>query len=293
MNRNILATGTEGFIGNNFLAQAEKQNFNIFRLDRESENWDAEKYLHKLEKIVKDRKFNSVVHLGAIASTNYINKKTLYGYNVEAVEIIANFCSKTATPLIFVSSAAIYGNEKGKLSAYAKTKLDGELILKNTPNLRYIALRLFNTYGFNEIKKDTMKSFISDSIISGLLRKTISIWTLNEMKLGAQSRDFIHVSDVNKIILKLIDKSQYSNETVDLGSGQSYKFIELANFIKSLEPEIKIEFRDPPAEYDRSFYQEYTCADISWLQSFEDGEILTKPFEVIPDMIRKYHRLLK
>ena len=50
MNRNILATGTEGFIGNNFLAQAEKQNFNIFRLDRESENWDAEKYRESINR---------------------------------------------------------------------------------------------------------------------------------------------------------------------------------------------------------------------------------------------------
>lgn len=293
MNKNILVTGIEGFIGSNLALRAAKSNLNVIGLSREKENWDAVEYINKLKKITKNKKFESVVHFGAIASTRIIDEKIIHGFNVEAVEIIANFCSQTDTPLIFASSAAIYGNKNNSLSYYAETKLKGESILKDTRNLRFTALRLFNTYGFNEIGKNEMKSFISDAIISGLLRKKILIWKFNDLKIGSQSRDFVHVSDVNKTILKLIYKSRYLNEILDLGSGQSYKFIDIANLIKALDKDVEIESTDPPAGYDKSYYQQYTCANVSWLKLFNDGIEPKNPFEVIPELAKHYKKYFK
>lgn len=293
MNKNILVTGIEGFIGSNLALRAAKSNFNVIGLSREKENWDAVEYINKLKKISKNKKFECVVHFGAIASTRIIDEKIIHGFNVEAVEIIANFCSQTDTPLIFASSAAIYGNKNNSLSYYAETKLKGESILKDTRNLRFTALRLFNTYGFNEIGKNEMKSFISDAIISGLLRKKILIWKFNDLKIGSQSRDFVHVSDVNKTILKLIYKSRYLNEILDLGSGQSYKFIDIANLIKALDKDVEIESTDPPAGYNKSYYQQYTCANVSWLKLFNDGIEPKNPFKVIPELSKHYRKYFK
>ena len=292
MVKNILVTGVEGFIGSNFALQAKKKNFNVIGLKWEKANWDAAQYENYLSEITKNVEIESVVHFGAIASTKFTNKQMLNGFNVEAVQVIADFCALKNTPLVFASSAAVYGNADNYLSPYAHSKMQGELILKNTPGLNFIILRLFNTYGFNEIRKNDMKSLISDMIMSSLQYKKISIWKFSNLQAGLQSRDFISVLDVNSIILKLIISASYPNLTLDLGTGQSYKFIELANFVASINPETVIELTDPPIEYDRSFYQGYTCANMTWLETFDIGIEPIKPYKKIPELLDQYRKIL-
>jgi len=293
MSKNILVTGIEGFIGSNFALQAKKKNYNIVGLTWEKPNWKVVDYEINLFEITKDLELEAVVHFGAIASTRFINKQMLYGFNVEAVQVIANFCALKNTPLIFTSSAAIYGNAGNYLSPYAKSKVQGELILKNTPKLKFASLRLFNTYGFNEIHKQDMKSLISDMIISSLQNKEILIWKLDNLQAGLQSRDFINVLDVNEIILKLVIEARYTNEALDLGTGKSYKFIDLANFIALINPEIEIKLADPPIEYDRSSYQRYTRADMSWLDAFDIRIAPLDPYKIIPGLINQYKDFLE
>lgn len=293
MTKNILVTGIEGFIGSNFALQAQEKNYNIIGLTWKKPNWNAVEYENYLFEITKDIELESVVHFGAIASTRFVNKQMLYGFNVEAVQVIANFCALKDTPLIFASSAATYGNADNYLSPYAKSKMQGELILKNTPKLKFVALRLFNTYGFNEIHKQNMKSLISDMIISSLQNKEILIWKFGNLQAGLQSRDFINVLDVNEIILKLIIEARYTNEALDLGTGKSYKFIDLANFIALINPEIEIKLTDPPIDYDRSFYQKYTCADMSWLEAYDMGTAPIDPYSIIPGLINQYKSTVK
>ncbi len=293
MVKSILVTGIEGFIGSNFEFQAKKLNFNVIGLKWNKTNWNVDDYKSYLYEITKDMKLESVVHLGAIASTKFIDKQILNGFNVEAVQVIADFCAQKNIPLIFTSSAAVYGNADNNLSPYALSKMQGELIIKNTKGLNFIALRLFNTYGFNEIGKNDMKSLISDMIISSLDSKKISIWQFDNLQMGSQSRDFISVQDVNKIILEMIISSRYVNQTLDLGSGHSYKFIDLANFIALTDPEIVIELTDPPVGYDRSYYQRHTCADMSWLNTFDIGIKPTLPYIKIPELIEQYKKFLK
>jgi len=292
MTKNILVTGNEGFIGSNFALQAKKKKYNVIGLDWKKVNWDSSDYKNYLNKVTKDIKLESVVHFGAIASTSVAVRQLLRGFNIEALQVIADFCALRNIPLVFASSAAIYGNGDNYLSPYANSKVQGEFILNNTPNLKFQTLRLFNTYGFNELQKQGMKSFISDMIISSLQNKKIFIWKFDNMESGLQSRDFIHVSDVNSIILKIIFSDKYTNQTLDLGTGKSYKFIDLARFIASIDNYITIEFTEPPVVYDKRFYQKYTCADISWLERLQIEIIPSDPYKSIPILINQYKKFL-
>ena len=288
MSKNLLVTGTDGFIGSNFAVEARLKQFNIYELSRRSDKWNAERYREELLLTARNVKFESVIHFGAIASTSNTDIDTMIGFNVEAVEILANYCSGTNTPLIFISSAAVYGNETKSLSLYAKTKRQGEKILNQTPNLKFSTLRLFNTYGFNEIEKTDMKSVISDIIISGIKKKKISIWQFPDLEFGSQSRDFIFVQDVIQVISALINEKRYFRETLDLGSGQSYKFIDLAKYITSIEDDWFIESIQPPKNYQKNFYQQYTCANVDWITDLLELKKPRHPFEIIPDLINKY-----
>jgi nucleoside-diphosphate-sugar epimerase len=164
------------------------------------------------------------------------------------------------------------------------------LIIKNIQGLNFVSLKPFDIYGFNEIKKKEMKSAIADMIISSLLHKKSQFGNL---QVGSQSRDFTNMLDVNKIILKLIVSLRYMNKFFDLGSGQSYKFIDLANFITLKDSEIVIELTDPPIGYDRSYYQKYICANMSWLNVLYIGVRPSVPFKKIPELTQQYKKILK
>lgn len=288
MSKNLLVTGTDGFIGSKFAIEAKLRKFNVYELNRRRSWWNSEYYREDLISTAEKIKFESVVHFGAIASTSNSDKDTMLGFNVEAVEIIANFCSVTNTPLIFVSSSAVYGNEGKDLSLYAQTKIQGEKILSRTPNLEFTVLRLFNTYGFNETEKNDMKSVISDMIISGITTKKLSIWQFPNLELGSQSRDFIFVHDVIQIIMSLIESKRYLGETLDLGSGQSCKFIELAKFISFIEKDWLIQSILPPKNYKNDSYQKYTCANTYWITEYLNLKKPKHPFETIPKLINNY-----
>ena len=138
-----------------------------------------------------------------------------------------------------------------------------------------------------------MKSIISEMIISGLKDKKISIWQFSDLQLGAQSRDFIYVQDVINIIMSLIITKRYFGETLDLGSGQPYKFIDIAKYVASIETDILIESVSPPDTYEKDFYQHYTCADMSWIKLVDDIINPRHPFEIIPELIEKYKMIAK
>ena len=133
-----------------------------------------------------------------------------------------------------------------------------------------------------------MKSVISDMIVSGHKYKKVFIWKFKHMKFGHQSRDFIYVQDVVHTIISIIQSKRYFRETLDLGSGQSYKFIDLANFIVSIETEWLIEAVNPPDSYLKNSYQQYTCAKAEWIPTSIDLIKPRHPFEIIPSLIKKY-----
>jgi len=293
MSRTILVTGAEGFIGSNFTVQAEEKNFNVIELNWNKIVWNPIEYKKKLYEKISQKDIELVVHFGAIASTKFLDTENLIGCNVQSVQIIVDFCVSRNIPLIFTSSSAVYGNQQGYKSLYAETKIKGESIINDTPALRFVILRLFNTYGFNEIKKGEMKSVISDMIISGLQTKKINIWKFTDLALGFQARDFIHVFDVNRIIFELILRSIYPNQTYDLGTGYPHKFIDLATIIGSLGDNVLIKGIKPPEDYMKNYYQRYTCADMTWLKSYNISKNPLEPIKIIPQLNKQYKEFLR
>ena len=193
MSKKILITGSQGFIGTHLVQKCSEQGVEIVEFNPKTDVWMKNHYESELEFVTSNEELGAVIHLGALASTRIKDKQLLYGFNLEAVMLIANFCRKRQLPLTFVSSSAIYGNSGKNLSEYAKTKLLAEEYLRSSKDLNYNIVRLFNTFGFNEIKKQSMKSIVSDMIISAITKRKIEIWKIPNLGFGEQSRDFIFV----------------------------------------------------------------------------------------------------
>jgi ADP-L-glycero-D-manno-heptose 6-epimerase len=293
MNRKLIITGTKGFIGGNLKKLAEIQNFEVLGFDYLKNLWDAHDYKSEFNKLVKGDKHECVIHVGAIASTKNYDTENLFGFNTEAVKIISDYCLKSCTPLIFISSSAVYGTREGAKSMYAMSKKEAESVLKETTGLPFTIFRLFNTYGFNESKKGEMKSIVSEMIITAIKEKKIRIWQLENFPFGKQSRDLIHVNDVCNLILQVASNKLFDRTTIDLGSGESHEFINLAGTIASNFNGIEIIPVKIPDTYDASLYQTFTKANMKWLNKLPDLYSMSNLHENVPKLISKYRNAYK
>lgn len=292
MSKKILITGSKGFVGTHLVRKFTQQGIAKIEFNPQTKIWRRDEYEAELELVTSKEDVGAVIHLGALASTRIKDKDLLYGFNYEAVKSIAKFCMEHQIALIFISSSAVYGNSGRNLSEYARTKLLAEEYLKSNNNLRVNIVRLFNTYGFNEIHKGPMKSIVSEMIISSIKKQEIEIWKLPNLEFGQQSRDFIYVEDVVNTLLHLIADTSLTSQTIDLGTGESTSFIDLATCIASQSKDVKIVPTHVPTDYNEENYQVYTIADTGWKVNCPGLKVSTKIYEAIPKLFTLYRNKL-
>jgi len=133
--------------------------------------------------------------------------------------------------VVFTSSSAVYGNNAHAAEAdktditnlYASLKLASEFFLKDhlkNTSIRLIIPRVFNMYGGDD--EFSVVSKIAAAMVSG---REISV-----NNNGRSVRDFIHISDVVEIYLKLLQSSY--DGVVNVGTG---KGISVSQLIKMAE----------------------------------------------------------
>jgi len=289
----IWVTGGAGFIGSNLVRHLNEAGYeNISVIDdltdvRKFRNLRGLKFGFIDKEEFKDDLYNHegfqgavpgyVFHLGAISSTTHKNGKELMEENYRFSQDIIYFCAMNGTPIQYASSASVYGNEKeGRewpLNGYAFSKwsvdqfvrdLLAEVDETNDPVIKstLVGLRYFNVYGPNEDHKDGQASVIYNwwkQITQTSGNKTMKLFTgSRDMK-----RDFIHVDDVCKVHLWLMENPQRG--IIDVGTGSTTSFESLAfavlNALKISDLDT-IQIIDMPDEL-KDQYQYHTCADKS------------------------------
>ena len=136
---------------------------------------------------------------------------------------------KYKLPLVYASSSGIYGGlslgddereSTDLLSPYAADKLALEQYAKVssvTSGLSSIGLRFFNVYG---PRQDPLNPY--SGVISIFVEKLLSNHTIT-INGGAQTRDFVYVTDVADVILQAIQVtlSEKVSDTVNVLTGVS------------------------------------------------------------------------
>jgi UDP-glucose 4-epimerase len=181
---------------------------------------------------------DAVVHLAAATGVPFslANPEVTFQKNVRATKSLLTACVEhDVSKFVFVSSAAVYGvpsylpvDEKHPtrpLSPYAASKLMAEhsceSIQKKT-RLKTITLRLFNVYGPRQRGDDdgcVVAKWVS------YVKKNLPLIVFGD---GAQTRDFVHVSDVTHAILTVLKDETVDGDVFNVGSGRSTSLNELA-----------------------------------------------------------------
>ena len=250
----ILVTGGAGYIGSHVVERLVYLKKKVFIIDNLSTG--HKKLVHKkatffkidildtlkVKKIILQNNIDSIIHLAAslIISEGEKYPKKYYRNNVIGTSSLIEACRYTSVKnLIFSSTAAVYKDGLSKVkenselkpkSVYGKTKLKSEKIIqKNCQKLKinYGILRYFNIAGSSPSGKIGLinKSdhlFKNFSIEVSKKKPLLKIYGTNyNTKDGSCIRDFIHVTDIADIHLKVLEKISKLKKSQILNCGYS------------------------------------------------------------------------
>jgi ADP-L-glycero-D-manno-heptose 6-epimerase len=302
----IIVTGGAGFIGSNLVkALNDKGMTDVLVVDdltdgikfRNLLDCQVIDYLDKddfLKMVQQGKDFTekiaAIFHQGACSTTTEWDGRYMMENNYSYSKELLHYCLNLNIPFIYASSAAVYGTgenfreareNEAPVNVYGYSKyLFDEYVRRfvTEPDSQVAGLRYFNVYGPREQHKGSMAS------VAWHLNQQIQ--ASGKVKLfegsggyanGDQRRDFIHVDDVVKINLWMLENS--ASGIVNVGTGASRPFNDVAKAIVSWHGEGEVEYIEFP-EHLKGSYQSYTEADINSLRqmgykndflSVEDG----------------------
>jgi ADP-L-glycero-D-manno-heptose 6-epimerase len=253
-------------------------------------------------------RIEAVIHLGACTDTAEMRKDFLNEWNVEYTKSIWNWCTKHRVPLVYASSGATYGGgEHGfsddwettlklkPLNPYGQSKQDFDLWAyeemqagRTPPN--WYGLKFFNVYGPREGHKGPMASAVLHSYRHILRTGNCRLFRSHNpaVKDGEQSRDFIHVNDIVKLVAFFLEAKPASG-LYNCGTGKARTFYSLMEALfRSLDKQMKVDWVDTPEQY-RKAYQYFTEAKMG----HTSGAGYREPFLSLEEGVAAYVDWLK
>lgn len=219
-----------------------------------------------LNRIAKDEKIDAAIHFAAKLIVPESVEKPLEYYDVNVLGglNVAKTCLQQSAPLVFSSTAAVYGNPlknpideaaaPDPLNPYGASKLMVEKILGDFDRghgLRSVSLRYFNVAGATIDLSVGQRTRAATHLIKVAAeaacgkRSSVKIFgTDYATPDGTGVRDFIHVEDLADVhVLALQDLFQGGRTRVlNCGYGHGYSVREVLNMMLSLsERSFKIE----------------------------------------------------
>ena len=276
MIKKILITGGAGYIGAHISEALVKSKKKVFIIDNLSTGFrrlinKKAKFFKvdilnkkKVREIVLKNQIDSVIHLAAnlIIGEGEKFPKKYFKNNVLGTNNLLEACKNTSIKnFVFSSTAAVYKDGQYKVtenstvkpkSIYGKTKIRAEKIVKSfckKNKINYCILRYFNIAGSSPSGKIGLINK-SDHLFKNFSREImkkkpiLKIYGNNyNTKDGSCIRDFIHVSDIADIHLKVLAKINLSKKSkiLNCGYNRGISVLEVAKeFNKQASKKVKI-----------------------------------------------------
>lgn len=310
--RVIVVTGGAGFIGSNLVHALNARGrvdlgvVDYTALGPEAPNLvgadvveaiDPWAFLDRIERAGGLDGVDAVLHQGARTSTLDDDRAGVMRDNFEWSCRVLERCRATGTPLVYASSAAVYGTNpassedggaESPLNLYGESKYRFDLVVRDalaTPGSQVVGLRYFNVYGPREDHKGAMSSIVAQldaQVSSGATARLFGAGC--GVGAGQHRRDFVHVDDVVDVVLWFLDHPGVSG-IFNCGTGRSRSFNEVAAEVIAFNGGGEIEYSPfPPHLADR--YQPNTCADLARLRAVG----YDREFAPIEDGVGRYLR---
>lgn len=285
----VLLLGGSGFIGKNIIDHVinnEKQlNYKFVVLSREPQmdfinavEYVIGDYSNKttLKELFSKWHFTQVFHCATSTTPLSSSDNILFDINgnliatIGLLDVMKDFNCKSI--LYLSSGGAVYGEKNLELipeseicypiSSYGVVKLTIENYLRlyqNQFGINYLILRVSNPFG--KFHTSETQGIINVAIRRALRGEIVEIWGD-----GKQSKDYIYVKDLVKIIFHLIENN-HINKTINVGCGKSYQLNSILSTIQIYLPTLRIKYLDSKISDVKDF-----SLDISYLHSLINFE---------------------
>lgn len=303
----IVVTGAAGFIGSNLIKGLNQRGEddivavdNLTRGDkfrnlvdcRIADYLDKEEFARKLSLGSFDGEVSAVLHQGACSDTMESNGRYMMENNYRYSCELLDFCQAEEVPLIYASSAAVYGagevfredaRYERPLNVYGYSKFLFDSTVRrrwNDNTAQVVGLRYFNVYGPREAHKQRMASVAFHFFNQYRDEGRVKLFEgSGGYEAGEQRRDFVSVEDVVKVNLHFLDHPAQSG-IFNVGTGRAQTFNEVAtaaiNALRARDGKERLDIEEMRAqgllEYIafptglKDKYQSFTQADIGHLR---------------------------
>ena len=299
----IAVTGGMGFIGHRIVEELVLQRHEVYVVDfwkklipqyekaRLPIMEDLYRILPKVAGLIEPFDFVSaeqelikasvIIHAGAVVNTTDLGSSDLLYQNVEFTRHLARNAVEDGSDIIFMSSAAVYGNNGYPNNPHGLTKALGERIMKDAKGITTVSLRLFNVFGQNEHHKGAMAS------VPWKIAQTFESGPEFQLHSPTAKRDFVPVSTVCRVVTEVSswirDAQPDRHDVYDVGTGDPMSYEQLVDSIAHVKRytgplPIKIVERPPHLE---GRYQLYTCAGKNGVENLGNKVTIAKvPIEL-------------
>jgi UDP-glucose 4-epimerase len=244
MKERVLITGASGFVGHHIVEEALKNNLDVFAAIRKTSKIDhLENFpirytspdfsdVNSIKNDLIENNYTYIIHCAGLTKArkddeyNQVNGSyiqniaqaiTESGLNIKKLILISSLAA--VGPLDNLSDSISENTPANPLTAYGKSKLLGETLLKSFPSINYTILRPTAVYGPRD--KDILIFF--KQLNSGI-----------EPYIGRadQKLSFIYVTDLAKASIKAL-YADYQT-TYNISDGYCYNRYELAQIAKEI-----------------------------------------------------------
>ncbi len=295
----IILTGGAGFIGSNLLGALNAKGItDVLVVDRRGDNFRnlgdlrfsdfmlPEEFSRALERKTLPDRIEAIFHQGACADTTSTDGRYMIENNFTFSKSILNFALASKIPLVYASSAAVYGasrafapsreNER-PLNLYGLSKLAFDNHVRSLAakfESTVAGLRYFNVYGPRESHKGKMASMVYQLYRQLKSSGRARLFTGTDGYAdGEQRRDFVFADDVVRVNLALAD-GPVRRGVFNAGTGESRSFNDAAKIIIAQLGVGAIDYVPFPISL-AGRYQSYTQADLGGLRNAGCAEHFT------------------
>jgi ADP-L-glycero-D-manno-heptose 6-epimerase len=251
-----IVTGAAGFIGANLVKALNTRGItnviavdNLARADKFKNLTDCEiadyldkqEFLDMIEHGQFDGSVEAILHQGACSDTMEADGRYMMANNYRYSLSLLNFCQEQEVPLLYASSAAVYGGGnvfreerecEAPLNVYGYSKFLFDQIVRRRLasadfSTQIAGFRYFNVYGPREGHKGRMASVAFHHFNQYRSNGKVKLFEgCDGYAHGEQQRDFVYVEDVVKVNMAFLENG--ASGIFNLGTGRAQSFNELA-----------------------------------------------------------------
>jgi len=250
-----VVTGAAGFIGSNLVKALNARGVsdiiavdNLTRADkfRNLAGCEIADFIDKRDFVTQllsgdfEGAIEAVLHQGACSDTMETDGRYMMDNNYRYSVSLLDYCQEEEVPLLYASSAAVYGAGKvfrearefeSPLNIYGYSKfLFDQIVRRRLPDARsqIAGFRYFNVYGPNEAHKGRMASVALHGYNQFRSEGKVKLFAGWEgYGNGEQRRDFISVEDVVEVNMHVLERPSLSG-IYNLGTGRAQTFNDVA-----------------------------------------------------------------